>query len=73
MADVGANSVIAAGAVVTKPIPALGRRGRCSGASGPNASRIVRILFLTHRLPYAPNRGDRIRAYHVLLPSRPDA
>jgi sugar transferase (PEP-CTERM/EpsH1 system associated) len=26
----------------------------------------VRILFLTHRLPYAPNRGDRIRAYHVL-------
>jgi sugar transferase (PEP-CTERM/EpsH1 system associated) len=26
----------------------------------------MRILFLTHRLPYAPNRGDRIRAYHVL-------
>jgi sugar transferase (PEP-CTERM/EpsH1 system associated) len=26
----------------------------------------VRILFLTHRLPYAPNRGDRIRAYHLL-------
>jgi sugar transferase (PEP-CTERM/EpsH1 system associated) len=26
----------------------------------------VRILFLTHRLPYAPNRGDRIRAYHML-------
>jgi len=25
----------------------------------------MRILFLTHRLPYAPNRGDRIRAYHV--------
>jgi len=26
----------------------------------------VRILYLTHRLPYAPNRGDRIRAYHML-------
>lgn len=26
----------------------------------------MRILFLTHRLPYAPNRGDRIRSYHLL-------
>lgn len=26
----------------------------------------MRILFLTQRLPYAPNRGDRIRAYHLL-------
>jgi len=26
----------------------------------------VRVLFLTHRLPYAPNRGDRTRAYHML-------
>jgi len=26
----------------------------------------VRVLFLTHRLPYAPNRGDRIRAHHIL-------
>jgi sugar transferase (PEP-CTERM/EpsH1 system associated) len=26
----------------------------------------MRILFLTHRLPFAPNRGDRIRAYHTL-------
>jgi len=26
----------------------------------------VRILFLSHRLPYAPNRGDRLRA-HALL------
>jgi polysaccharide biosynthesis protein PslH len=24
------------------------------------------VLFLTHRLPYAPNRGDRVRAYHLL-------
>lgn len=26
----------------------------------------MRVLVLTHRLPYAPNRGDRLRAYHVL-------
>lgn len=26
----------------------------------------MNVLFLTHRLPYAPNRGDRIRAYHIL-------
>jgi len=26
----------------------------------------MKILFLTHRLPYAPNRGDRIRALYLL-------
>ncbi len=26
----------------------------------------MRVLFITHRLPYAPNRGDRIRSYHIL-------
>jgi len=26
----------------------------------------VRIVYLTHRLPYAANRGDRIRGHHVL-------
>jgi sugar transferase (PEP-CTERM/EpsH1 system associated) len=26
----------------------------------------LKILFLTHRLPYAPNRGDRVRAYFLL-------
>lgn len=25
-----------------------------------------RVLLLTHRFPYPPNRGDRIRAYHLL-------
>jgi polysaccharide biosynthesis protein PslH len=25
----------------------------------------VKVLFLTHRLPYAPNRGDRLRAFHI--------
>ncbi|MES1255864.1 MAG: TIGR03087 family PEP-CTERM/XrtA system glycosyltransferase [Acidobacteriota bacterium] len=26
----------------------------------------MRVLFLTHRLPYAPNRGDRVRAFHII-------
>ena len=26
----------------------------------------MRLAFLTHRVPYAPNRGDRIRAYQML-------
>ncbi|HET9372826.1 MAG TPA: TIGR03087 family PEP-CTERM/XrtA system glycosyltransferase, partial [Vicinamibacterales bacterium] len=26
----------------------------------------MKVLFLTHRVPYAPNRGDRIRAWHLL-------
>ena len=25
----------------------------------------MRVLLLTHRLPYAPNRGDRLRAFHI--------
>jgi polysaccharide biosynthesis protein PslH len=30
------------------------------------AQPLPNILFLTHRLPYPPNRGDRIRAFHFL-------
>src|SRR6185503_6358572 len=41
------------------------RAGRRS-AGGRHPRAFVRILFLTHRLPYAPNRGDRVRAYHLL-------
>ncbi len=26
----------------------------------------MRVLVLTQRLPYAPNRGDRLRVYHML-------
>lgn len=26
----------------------------------------LRVLFLTHRLPYTANRGDRLRALHIL-------
>ena len=34
-------------------------------AHGVDPDRL-RVLFLTHRLPFAPNRGDRIRAFHML-------
>ena len=26
----------------------------------------MKVLLLTHRVPYPPNRGDRIRSYHLL-------
>lgn len=26
----------------------------------------MRVLFLTHRLPYPPNKGDRLRALHIV-------
>ncbi len=32
----------------------------------PVANALPRLLMLTHRFPYPPNRGDRIRAYHLL-------
>lgn len=34
----------------------------------------MRVLVLTHRLPYAPDRGDRLRVFHLLrhLTSRAD-
>lgn len=33
----------------------------------------MNVLFLTHRLPYAPNRGDRVRAYFLLRTLRAHA
>ena len=27
---------------------------------------MLNILFLTHRLPFPPDRGDRIRSYHLI-------
>lgn len=33
----------------------------------------MKVLYLTHRLPYAPNRGDRIRSFHLLEALRREA
>ncbi|XAM01466.1 TIGR03087 family PEP-CTERM/XrtA system glycosyltransferase [Phycisphaeraceae bacterium D3-23] len=34
--------------------------------NGRAAPRRKRVLLLTHRLPFPPDRGDRIRSYHLL-------
>ncbi len=39
--------------------------------SSEQRGRRPRILYLVHRLPYAPNRGDRMRTYHTLRALRP--
>jgi sugar transferase (PEP-CTERM/EpsH1 system associated) len=31
-----------------------------------NASCYMKILFLAHRIPYPPNKGDKIRSFHEL-------
>ncbi len=38
---------------------------QADGAGEP-ATRRRRVLMLTHRLPYPPDRGDRIRSFHLL-------
>lgn len=35
-------------------------------AAASEPDRPPRVLMLTHRLPYPPDRGDRIRSYHLL-------
>ncbi len=42
-----------------------GRHGRLRGpARGGNI--LAKILFLAHRVPFPPNKGDKIRAFHEL-------
>lgn len=37
------------------------------------AERVPDILFVTHRVPYPPDKGDRIRTYHLLQHLAQDA
>src|SRR5574341_75373 len=32
----------------------------------PATGSIMKLLFLAHRIPYPPNKGDKIRSYHEL-------
>ncbi|HUR54357.1 MAG TPA: hypothetical protein VMZ71_09510, partial [Gemmataceae bacterium] len=32
----------------------------------PPDGRAARVLYLTHRVPYPPDKGDRIRNFHLL-------
>ena len=70
LADVGKHCVIARRGRRHQAAAGLRDRRRRAGARHPEPPagrrRVMKILFLTHRLPYAPNRGDRIRAYYLM-------
>jgi len=54
--------------VATSPLSTFGgtlAHMQGDGAAEP-AVRRKRVLMLTHRLPYPPDRGDRIRSFHLL-------
>jgi hypothetical protein len=27
---------------------------------------VANLLYLVHRMPYPPNKGDKVRSYHLL-------
>ena len=39
-------------------------------AAGGEVPRMSEILFLSHRIPYPPDKGDKIRSYHLLQGAR---
>lgn len=50
----------AAGGIVHTE-PEASRRG-----DEGDGHKMAKVLFLAHRVPFPPNKGDKIRAYHVL-------
>jgi len=40
--------------------------GFVGGADKTGMSRSLRLLMLTHRVPFPPDRGDRIRSWHLI-------
>jgi hypothetical protein len=46
------------------------RRGQLARADRRAKSGLSRqmanLLYLAHRLPYPPNKGDKVRSYHLL-------
>src|SRR6185436_5599138 len=55
------RGALACGAASKPAATAPDARGKRSAGVG-----CMRVLVLTHRLPFAPNRGDRIRAFHII-------
>ena len=41
-----------------------GQRHRSAPGQGPRLSVVAPLLFLAHRLPYPPNKGDKVRSCH---------
>ena len=50
----------------TLPGPASEQTRDAAAAPDTTEPAKRRVLMLTHRLPYPPDRGDRIRSYHLL-------
>ena len=53
---------------LTRP-PLLGevsRRNRNKNDHQLPNTQVMKLLFLAHRIPYPPNKGDKIRSYHQL-------
>lgn len=44
----------------------MGSRAKSCECSAPASARRQNVLYLVHRVPYPPDRGDRIRSYHIL-------
>ena len=58
--------VRALGRAVAAPAAVPRQRARSADLPRPRVSRLAEILFLAHRIPYPPTKGDKIRAYHFL-------
>ncbi len=43
------------------------RTSREPGSAVDRASECLDLLFLSHRIPYPPDKGDKIRSYHELV------
>src|SRR5262245_14771247 len=37
-----------------------------SKVGSSRVAKMAKILFLAHRIPYPPNKGDKLRAYQLL-------
>jgi len=44
------------------------RWGRCwcAALAEQRTPAVAKLLYLVHRLPYPPNKGDKVRSYHLL-------
>lgn len=48
------------------PAGPASRAAAVAGVTAPSGARRPHVLYLVHRFPYPPDKGDRIRAFHIL-------
>ena len=58
----GVHRAVAAAAASRSPT----RSARTSCATSAEAARDGTVLYLVHRIPYPPNKGDKVRSFHLL-------